>query len=436
MNTELTQSTDSANPIRAWPPIRRWAPAAFLAVLLTAIAWSVVTIVQFDRALASVAERGGHVFVRQSPAFVSSRILGWYSVLIGDTRVIADLQGSRVTDADVRRLRGLGVSLTSLRLGGARVTDAGVTYLCEYSGIECVSLQHTGVTDAGLARLAALGHLMALELAGTQVTDAGLLHLGGLREMTRLDVADTRVTDAGMAILAGWPRLKVLDLSHTGITDDSLERLHQAAHLASLNLSGSHITDAGLTYLEGLRCLDTLDLSSTGVGDIGVKHLAGLTNLGHLDLAGAVVTDAGLQYLAGLKNLTWVSLHGSRVKGSALKSLQRIRGEGNMIQFLDLSSSAVTDSGLQALEDGFELKGLCLADTTIGDAGLVHINTRSLDVGCHVNLSRTRVTDAGIDVLGRIQGIGTVDLEGTRVTAAGQKRLRKLLSGHPKFDED
>ena len=90
--------------------VRRCTLLALLAVLLAAVAWSAVTVVRFNMALAGVAELGGHVIVRQSPAFAGSRVMGWYSLLIGDARVIVDLHGTRAADADLVQLRALGAS--------------------------------------------------------------------------------------------------------------------------------------------------------------------------------------------------------------------------------------------------------------------------------------------------------------------------------------
>jgi hypothetical protein len=64
-----------------------------------------------------------------------------------------------------------------------------------------VDLSSTRVTDAGLERLEGLGGLETLYLVSTNVTDAGLVHLKGLAHLTGVSLSETEVTDRGIADL-------------------------------------------------------------------------------------------------------------------------------------------------------------------------------------------------------------------------------------------
>jgi Leucine-rich repeat (LRR) protein len=71
-------------------------------------------------------------------------------------------------------------------------------------------LAKRGFSDTELGQLAADSagmNLTTLRLGGTAVTDAGLPELAGLPNLTGLDLNNTGVTDAGLAHLAGLTSL-------------------------------------------------------------------------------------------------------------------------------------------------------------------------------------------------------------------------------------
>ena len=61
---------------------------------------------------------------------------------------------------------------------------------------------------------------------------------------------------------------------------------------------------------------------------------------------------------------------------------------------LEISGSRITDAGLVHLKDLIKLRHLNLSDTQVTDAGLVHL--KDLTKLRHLNLSDTQVTDAGV----------------------------------------
>ena len=75
-------------------------------------------------------------------------------------------------------------------------------------------------------------------------------------------------------------------------------------------------------------------------------------------------------------------------------AIGEIRSEGGRITGVDLSSTRITDAGLRCLKGLPQLQTLNLESTEITDAGLAHlgdlIQLRELD------LSSTKVTDAGV----------------------------------------
>jgi hypothetical protein len=96
-------------------------------------------------------------------------------------------------------------------LGGSKVTNADLARLKGLTQLRYLNLFETGVTDAGLANLKELRNLEHLVLSFTRVSDAGLLHLSEMTHLKEIAVGDTKVTRAGAKRLQkALPKLKIL----------------------------------------------------------------------------------------------------------------------------------------------------------------------------------------------------------------------------------
>lgn len=111
------------------------------------------------------------------------------------------LLGPKVSDEQMRTLRGLEPTLVWLNLARTAIGDAGLTEVTRYTRLRRLNLANTEVTDAGLQHVAGLSDLDYLNLYGTAVTDAGLKHLEGLANLSKLYLWKTQVTDEGAAAL-------------------------------------------------------------------------------------------------------------------------------------------------------------------------------------------------------------------------------------------
>ncbi|MDV6032531.1 MAG: protein kinase [Phycisphaera sp. RhM] len=139
------------------------------------------------------------------PADESDRTIVAYQKLGGtftDDRSELDLSGTKVTNADLSRLRSLP-SLISLSLENTVIDDEGLTTIVELQpNLEKLFLSHTKVTDSGLKCLGRLGDLVCLDLAGCKINDAGLVHLHSLEGLKAIGLKSTRVSRTGMKRLS------------------------------------------------------------------------------------------------------------------------------------------------------------------------------------------------------------------------------------------
>jgi uncharacterized membrane protein len=98
---------------------------------------------------------------------------------------------------------------------------------------------------------------------------------------------------------------------------------------------------------------------------------------------------------------------------------------GDNLVLLDLSRTKVTDAGLAAVAKMPNLRRLQLQETGVTDAGLPSIKALpKLEV---LNLFDTRVSDAGLAALTSLKTLRRLYLWRTAVTAGGEAKLGKLL---------
>ncbi len=127
-----------------------------------------------------------------------------------------------------------------------------------------------------------------------------------------------------------------------------------------------------------------------------------------------------LPLVARLSDLEELGLMGTPLGDDALEVVKTLPA----LRALNLSGTKVTDAGLARLRglDGLEYLGL--KGTGIGDAGLEHVS--SLAGLNNLNLADTRVTDAGLKRLTGLQRLESVNLSNDAVTDAGLAHLGRV----------
>ncbi|XP_068753929.1 nucleotide-binding oligomerization domain-containing protein 2-like [Montipora capricornis] len=193
--------------------------------------------------------------------------------------------GSRTRIAALSQALAVNTSLTTLKLSGNSIGDAGATSLSQ--------------------ALAVNTSLTTLELYGNSIGDAGATSLSQAlavnTSLTTLELYGNSIGDAGATslsqALAVNTSLTTLKLSHNSIGDAGATSLSQAlavnTSLTTLDLSWNSIGDAGATSLSQALAvntsLTTLDLSSNSIGAEGAtslsQALAVNTSLTTLDLS-------------------------------------------------------------------------------------------------------------------------------------------------------
>jgi len=403
----------------------------------------------------------------------------------------ARLDGTAVTDADLKRFKGL-TRLEVLGLMNTAVTNAGIVEIVSCTGLRDLWLSDTKVTEAALPTLNKFASLRSLLLAGLPITDRGLEQLK-LTQLTHLSLAKTPITDDALTQLSGLQALTWLALSGTNLTDAGLPALKRLTTLSELYVDGTKLTDAGLEELGAtlpkckllgnpldrqrlaarafltlggvvateageIRRLTELPrtacrLTKVDLGDLGKvtnEHLAALSacpTISDLDLTGAQINDEALKNLASLTNLQRLSLANTRITDTGLAQLKTCR----QLQSLSLAGTRVTGDGLAQLAECTELTTLVLDTAKLNDRGagnlapFAKLTTLNLNGNNSltdkvftalaglpelkvVSLQGTQVSDTGLPQLAKLAAITHLDLGNTLVTDAGVGQLKSLAN--------
>jgi hypothetical protein len=93
--------------------------------------------------------------------------------------------------------------------------------------------------------------------------------------------------------------------------------------------------------------------------------------------------------------------------------------------FVDLSNTKVTDAGLKHIKELNQLIVLSLGNTQVTDAGLKEL--KGLKQLLLLDLEETKITDTGLKELKELKTLTWLNLHGTKVTDAGIKELQEAL---------
>jgi Leucine-rich repeat (LRR) protein len=257
--------------------------------------------------------------------------------------------------------------------------------------------------------------------------------IGRLSGLEVLRLTGAQVAESHWAALGGLTELRTLELSGTTITDTGWSRLPRLSHLQSLFIAGTRITTlqlAGLNELESVAC------RNTPLNCVNLKDLPSLRAIGGLDQA--PVRDVQLARLPEFVVLSLGDTHPQRIElqgltGLAAADLRYTRadnrcieqlGESKQLRYLNLSGTDVTDNGLRLVARFEGLTSLDLEDNCLTDAGLAHLaRLKNLQ---RLNLTGTLVTDEGLRHLSGMQRLELLYLGRTAVRGPGLKHLAGL----------
>ncbi len=243
--------------------------------------------------------------------------------------VLGELQlpwGMLIGDDMARELFGAPVEL---HLREKSLTPYQMGIVGRYTGLK--SLQLRGVTDADVRRLRGLTNLENLSLDEPQLTDEACEIIGRFDQLQHLslgnyqDATTIPVTDQGLSHLVGLTQLQGLELPAPGVTDDGLKSIAKLPTLTGLALDGTNLSGEGLGDLSKLTNLQSLGIRNWSLKEYALSDLPKLGNFECLVLWNCSFSKNCLRPLGECSPLRQLSLTGPNVTDSILDDLTSIR---------------------------------------------------------------------------------------------------------------
>lgn len=321
------------------------------------------------------------------------------AALLGYVRDLPDLTALLLDDTavDGTAVGMLNQPLERLYLARTEVDDAGIVALAAwpaFAHLQVLDLEGCNITDKGAKAITAFAELHALNLSGTRITDAGGAGLGALTKLAIVDLGDTRVgartvaalrplaltelfldkTFAGkeLATLGGYaPGLVRFDVSSLQMykpTDGDLAWLAQAPNLAEVGLSGARVHDKLVQAIAAAPKLRRLRVAGTPITLPTIQAIAKRSELEQVDLAETPVDDASAAALLAMPHMRVLRLDRTMTSDAALRGAT----SPELVE-LYLSTTRVTDTGLELLDRTPKLEALGAGALALGDAALARI---------------------------------------------------------------
>ena len=238
------------------------------------------------------------------------------------------------------------------------------------------------VNDDAMKSITSLENVRELILIRTSVTDAATEAIARMPSLTYLNLlASNGVTEWGVTRLSECQTLGTLDLSGLPLTDACLPSIARLENLSGLALRSTQISDEGLKQLWPLRYLGRLCLSGTKITDVGLAHLQHFQYLVSVELMDMPqLTNKGIRNLLNCPSLTEIELRQSPVSDELLAILC----ENPCIQRLTLDGTTITDQGLRDLERLWNPADISLTGTKVKAAGVRRLGERF--PGCQITV--------------------------------------------------
>ena len=241
--------------------------------------------------------------------------------------------------------------------------------------------------------------------------------------IVELSLARSQLKEELFHVISTWPKLTNLNLEGTNLSNKDLEQVSLCGNLSCLELDNTAIDDDGLNHLRGLTELTQLELNDTGATQASLPVLCGFTKLERLELPFIPEAEDLLKLLTACPNLNKLSCYTSKVKRRVFSSYYTLVPDFEVdseygVTLGDAQFTAEQLERLLNLRSAYRLSGRNLDDSHCK----IIKNVSSL---ASLDLSGSRITDAGLAKLAERRRWKDLDFTNTQVTLQGLDQLRK-----------
>lgn len=364
---------------------------------------------------------------------------------------------SEAIRSEVERLREKwGWDLSKLSNAGRRAVIAaervGANPLWDDNGrIHSVFIEDSSNKVQDHSYLADMHDLADLTVNKVMSEDSSwVFHIKGLRKLARLEINDSSMSDSGWEIASKLPELAELTVMGANVSEPGLKMLADSPKLEKLDMRHTPVSDNGLVLLSAMQMLKTITLSHTKVSPNGLLALKntsveevvwrdGRSENAHLPFLARIpsirrvycdnASHVDLKHIGGMVELTSLHLTNPASPALGFSELAKLTGMRDLgITFWPNSPYRGSDAMLGFIDKMTGLYSLDLSHTALTDSGLK--NMRSLSNLRELRLFGTLVTSSAIEDIEKFSELEALDISLTPMLDESKvldfRRLRKL----------
>lgn len=115
--------------------------------------------------------------------------------------------------------------ISSLKITGARVTQALLKNIAKFKSLQSLSLPHgKGFDTTTVAPLAKLSKLTSFDASNSDITDSSIEPISSFPELNYIDVSGTELTDSFLTLASKMPKLRTVGMMQCNAINDSSVR--------------------------------------------------------------------------------------------------------------------------------------------------------------------------------------------------------------------
>lgn len=215
-----------------------------------------------------------------------------------------------------------GTTLKHLSVSQNPLGDTDLAVLQKYCGLHSLDLSYCKLES--LPPLQDLEELTELILDGSDFSSVDFRLLGTLSQLRQLSLGRCSVDGEALESLSRLANLYALSLDSNELDCDSMFHLANLEHLEELDLTANQaLTGKALRFLP--LSIRTLKLELTGLQDDDLIELFRFQGLDFLDLSDTAITDKGLEALSAHPTLRQLKIDGTKISNTARSILSKSR---------------------------------------------------------------------------------------------------------------
>lgn len=218
-----------------------------------------------------------------------------------------------------------------------------------------------------------IGSLNSMDLSTATYSPNLLAAILKLTKLIELRLDFLSLTSQDFVNLNECPSLQTIWLTGTSTKDDFLPLLKGLGALENIVLKGTVVSDQGMAALAALPCLKILHLPAS-TGDHGAATLAQSPSLADLDISYSAVTAQGIEALTALKSLHTLYVNDTGLADEAANHFKNMPA----LKVLFLNGTKVSDKCLDQLAET-DLEHLELRDTKVTEIGIARLRNKLRD---------------------------------------------------------